>query len=119
MKNLSCDIETFSDVDLTKCGVYRYSESPNAKLLLFGYSVDGGDVKVIDVARGETIPEEILDALTDDSVTKWAWNANFERIFLSKYLRDLGRSLNPFNDSHPPVRYCIWKNRKWTRVRRL
>lgn len=87
MKNISIDIETFSDVDLNKCGVYKYTESDEFEILLFGYSVDGGEICVIDLACGETIPDEILKALTDEKVTKWAFNASFERICLSKYLR--------------------------------
>lgn len=87
MKNISIDIETFSDVDLNKCGVYKYTESDEFEILLFGYSVDGGEICVIDLAYGETIPDEILKALTDEKVTKWAFNASFERICLSKYLR--------------------------------
>jgi DNA-dependent DNA polymerase, family A len=70
LKNISIDIETFSDVDLNKCGVYKYAESPNFEILLFGYAVDGGEVKVIDLAQGEQIPQEVLDALTDDAVIK-------------------------------------------------
>ncbi|MGI6512126.1 MAG: DNA polymerase [Catenisphaera adipataccumulans] len=101
MKTISIDIETFSDVDLGKCGVYKYSESPAFEILLFGYSVDGGPVQVVDLACGEQIPEDILDALTDDTVLKWAFNANFERVCLSRYLRDMGRSLDPFHDNHP------------------
>lgn len=101
MKTISIDIETYSDVDLGKCGVYKYSESPAFEILLFGYSVDGGPVKVVDLACGEKIPEDILDALTDDTVLKWAFNANFERVCLSRYLRDRGRSLDPFHDNHP------------------
>lgn len=87
MKNISIDIETFSDVDLQKCGVYKYAQSPNFEILLFAYSVDSGEVSVIDLAQGETLPEEILDALTDEQITKWAFNANFERACLSEYLR--------------------------------
>ena len=101
IRYLSCDIETYSDVDLNKCGVYRYADSPAFEILLFGYAVDGGEVRVIDLAQGEKIPEEILDALTDDRIIKWAFNANFERVCLSRYLRDLGRSLDPFHDNHP------------------
>lgn len=101
MKTLSLDLETFSDVDLGKCGVYKYSESPAFEILLFGYSVDGGPVQVVDLACGEQIPENILDALTDDTVLKWAFNANFERVCLSRYLRDMGWSLDPFHDNHP------------------
>ena len=70
MKTISIDIETFSDVSLAKCGVYKYAESPAFELLLFGYAVDGGEAQVVDLARGERIPDDILDALTDESVTK-------------------------------------------------
>lgn len=86
MKNLEIDIETFSSVNLSKAGVYRYVESPDFEVLLFGYSVDGEEVKVIDLACGERIPQEVHDALEDDSVIKWAFNAQFERICLSKFL---------------------------------
>ena len=86
MKNLSIDIETFSDVDLAKCGVYRYCESPAFDILLFGYAVDGGEVRVVDTACGEIIPEEIVSALSDPAVTKWAFNSAFERICLSSFL---------------------------------
>ena len=86
MNVLSIDIETFSSVNLQKSGVYPYAESDDFEILLFGYSVDGGEVKVVDIACGEKIPQEIIDALTDDSVKKWAFNASFERICLSKYL---------------------------------
>ena len=101
MQTLSIDIETYSSVNLPKCGVYKYAESPDFEILLFGYSADGSDVAVIDLAQGERLPQEIIDALTDDSVIKWAFNANFERICLSRYLRDLGMSLDPFHDNHP------------------
>jgi DNA polymerase len=87
MKTLSLDLETYSDVDLGKCGVYRYAESPNFEILLFGYAVNGGEVHVIDLALGEKIPEKILNALTDDNITKWAFNASFERVCLSYWLR--------------------------------
>ena len=86
MKCISIDIETYSDVDLSKCGVYKYSSSPNFEILLFGFSVDGGGVRVVDVACGEEIPADILAALSDESVTKWAFNAMFERVCLSNYL---------------------------------
>lgn len=96
MQNLSIDIETYSSVELSKSGVYKYAESDDFEILLFGYSVDGGEVQVIDLAQGEIIPEEILKALTDDKVTKWAFNAIFERICLSKYLGlPTGEYLNP------------------------
>ena len=84
---LSIDLETFSDVDLKKCGVYKYAESPNFEILLFGVSVDGGEVIVYDLASGDTVPEEIIKALSDNGVTKWAYNASFERICLSAWLR--------------------------------
>ena len=86
IKTLSIDLETFSDIDLAKCGVYRYVESPAFEILLFGVSVNGGDVVVYDLAQGEKIPEEILTVLTDTSVIKRAFNATFERVCLSKYL---------------------------------
>lgn len=86
IKTLSIDIETFSDVDLAKCGVYRYVESPAFEILLFGVSVNGGDVVVYDLAHGEKISNEILAALTDNSIIKWAFNAAFERVCLSMYL---------------------------------
>ena len=101
MKDLEIDIETYSSVNLKKCGVYKYAESPDFEVLLFGYSIDGGEVCVIDLAPGETLPAEVLAALTDDSVTKWAFNAQFERVCLSRYLADLGVSLDPFRDRHP------------------
>ena len=87
IKEIAIDIETFSDVDLVKCGVYRYAESPNFEILLFAYSINNGPVQVIDLAQGEEIPSEILAALTDDNITKWAYNASFERICLSFFLR--------------------------------
>lgn len=100
MKTLSIDIETYSDYDLSKCGVYKYAESPDFEILLFGYSVDGGEVQVIDLAAGEHLPPEILNALTDDNVQKWAFNANFERVCLSRYLLNMDISLDPFADNH-------------------
>lgn len=106
MKSMSIDIETFSDVNLAKCGVYKYAESPAFEILLFGYAVDGDEVQVVDLAQGETIPEDILEALTDEAVTKWAFNASFERICLSRYLSDLGISLDPFHDHHPLSQNC-------------
>ena len=84
---LSIDVETFSNVDLKKCGVYKYTESPDFEILLFGVSVDGGEATVYDLASGDTVPEEIIQALADDSVIKWAYNASFERVCLSVWLR--------------------------------
>nr|WP_302609153.1 DNA polymerase [uncultured Dubosiella sp.]UVY34093.1 MAG: DNA polymerase family A [Bacteriophage sp.] len=86
MQTLSIDLETYSDQPLAKTGVYRYVESPDFEILLFAYSVDGGSVQQIDLACGEKIPSEILSALEDETVTKWAFNANFERICLSRFL---------------------------------
>lgn len=87
MKELSIDLETYSDVDLKKSGVYRYTESPNFEILLFAYSVDNGPVIVIDIAQGECVPDDILAALSDDTITKWAYNASFERVCLSYWLK--------------------------------
>ena len=86
MQTLSIDLETYSDQPLAKTGVYRYVESPDFEILLFAYSVDGGPVRQIDLACGEKIPSEILSALENETVTKWAFNANFERICLSHFL---------------------------------
>lgn len=87
MKEMSIDLETYSDVNITKCGAYKYAESEEFEILLFGVSVDGGPVTVYDLACGDTIPEEILVALSDENVTKWAFNASFERICLSNWLK--------------------------------
>ena len=92
MKKLSIDLETYSSVDLGKSGVYKYAESEDFEILLFAYSIDDGEVKVIDLANGEIIPEEILSALSDENVEKWAFNANFERVCLSRFL---GERLKP------------------------
>lgn len=97
IKTLSIDLETFSSADLPKCGVYKYVESPDFDILLFGYSVNEEPVRVVDVACGEKIPESILKMLTDDSVEKWAYNAQFERICLSAWLR-----------KHHPEHFCSY-----------
>ena len=86
MRNLSIDLETYSSADIGKSGVYRYAEAQDFEILLFGYSFDGQPVQVVDLACGERIPEEVLSALDDPAVTKWAFNASFERICLSRYL---------------------------------
>lgn len=96
MKNLEIDIETYSSVNLQKSGVYRYVEADDFEILLFGYSVDGGEAMVVDLVSGEKIPKKILDALTDENITKWAFNAQFERVCLSRYLGyPFGYYLNP------------------------
>ena len=95
IQTLSLDLETFSDVDLQKCGVYKYAQSPNFEILLFGVSVNGGAVVVYDLTQGDTMPIDIIKALTDDTVTKWAYNAAFESHYL---LRE-------------PARCLDWKNR--------
>ncbi len=96
MKTLSIDIETYSSANLSKSGVYRYAEAPDFEILLFGYSVDGGSVQVVDLACGEKIPSEVINALTDETVTKWAFNANFERVCLSRFFGLLtGEYLDP------------------------
>lgn len=87
IKEMSIDLETYSDVDISKCGAYKYVESDNFEILLFGVSINDGEVQVFDLACGDTIPDDILAALSDDTVTKWAFNANFERICLSNWLR--------------------------------
>ncbi|WP_297188240.1 hypothetical protein [uncultured Corynebacterium sp.] len=87
MRTLFCDIETFSPVQLAKAGVYPYAEHPDFELLLFGYSIDGGPVEIVDLASGETLPDEVLAALVDPFVVKWAHNAAFERVCLSAWLR--------------------------------
>lgn len=95
MQTLSIDIETCSSISLHKSGVYRYVEAPDFEILLFGYSVNSGPVHVIDLACGEKIPEDIIAALTDDTVIKWAYNANFERVCLSQHLKIWASALIP------------------------
>ncbi len=97
MKTLSLDLETYSSVDLGKSSVYRYVESPDFDILLLGFSTDGSPVQVVDLAQGEQIPPEIIDALSDERVRKWAFNANFERVCLSEWLR---RNSYPLHNEH-------------------
>ena len=92
MSLLAIDIETFSDVDLTKCGVYAYSDSPNFEVLLFAYAFDDEETQVVDLARGEQLPDRVLSALEDPAIIKSAFNAAFERTCLSHYL---GHRLSP------------------------
>lgn len=104
IETLHIDLETFSSVDLAKCGVYRYTESPDFEILLFGYSINFGEVQVIDLVSGEDIPAEIIDALYNDSVQKNAFNAQFERNCLSRYLRDYYPS-SKLNNNDPTKHY--------------
>ncbi len=87
IKTISLDIETYSSVDISKSGVYRYSESEDFEILLLSYSLDGGEIHTIDLAMGERIPEEVLLALVSENVEHWAYNSSFERICLSSWLR--------------------------------
>lgn len=96
MKTLSIDIETYSSTNLAKAGVYRYVESPDFEILLFGYSIDGGEVQVVDLASGDKLPSEVIAALMDETVIKWAFNANFERVCLSRFIGlPTGEYINP------------------------
>ncbi len=96
IETISCDLETYSSADLAQCGVYKYVEAPDFKILLFGYSVNGGAVQVIDLASGEQVPDEIVHALSDPGIVKWAFNAQFERICLSRWLGlPTGQYLDP------------------------
>lgn len=96
MRNLSIDIETYSPEQLAKCGVYRYCQHPDFEILLFGYSIDGAPVQVVDFTAGERLPESVYSALTDPTVTKWAFNAQFERVCLSRFLGyPVGTYLDP------------------------
>ena len=122
MKEMSIDLETYSDVNITKCGAYKYAESDEFEILLFGVSVDGGPVVVYDLACGNSIPDEILAALSDANVTKWAFNASFERVCLSNWLKKhhpeyfagysipedpAGQYLDPASRKIPPVSISI------------
>lgn len=105
MKNLSIDLETYSSADISKSGVYRYCEAPDFEILLFAYSADGAPVQSVDLAHGEALPKEIRAALEDPTVTKWAFNASFERICLSRWL---GLSSGTYLD---PSQWCcsmVW-----------
>lgn len=120
MKTLSIDIETYSDIPLQKTGVYRYSESPNFEILLFGYSIDSGPVQVVDLTCGEHIPKEVLAALEDGSVIKWAFNASFERVCLSRFLGyPTGEYLDPESWHCSMVRLQNWPSAMAARSVRL
>ncbi|GAB6172942.1 DNA polymerase [Paradesulfitobacterium aromaticivorans] len=109
MKTLSIDIETYSSADLAKCGVYKYSESPDFDILLFGYSIDGSEGMVIDLACGETLPEEIIKALMDEHVVKWAFNAQFERVCLSRWVKRMGITPDQGNPENPFLNPSSWR----------
>ena len=95
IREMSIDLETYSDIDISKCGAYKYAESDQFEILLFGVSINGGPVQVYDLACGETIPDDVLAAISDESVTKWAFNASFERVCLSNWLK-----------RHHPEHFC-------------
>ena len=104
IKELSIDLETYSDVDISKCGAYKYAESDNFEILLFGVSVDNGPVVVYDLTAGDEIPTEILEALSDENITKWAFNASFERVCLSNWLwKHHPEYFNSYNSEDDPV----------------
>ena len=87
INEMSIDLETYSDIDIKKSGVYKYAEADNFEILLFAVSIDGCPVTVYDLACGEVLPDEIIDALVDDTVIKWAFNAVFERVCISYWLK--------------------------------
>lgn len=96
MNKIFMDLETFSSVDIHKCGVYKYASSSDFEILLFAYSIDGGPAKVIDIAQGEKIPQDIIDALYDEKIQKWSFNNNFERVCLSSFVgMPVGTYFNP------------------------
>lgn len=111
MKSINIDIESFSSVDLSKCGVYRYASSPDFEILLFGFSVDGGEVQVFDLACGEEIPADIVEALSDDSIIKWSYNNNFERVcqIISAHGSSRGAGAARWS-GQPRLGFpCLWK----------
>lgn len=108
LKTLSLDLETYSSIDLTKAGVYKYAESPDFDILLLGVSIDSGPVQVIDLASGETVPDELIAAIAGDDVIKWSFNASFERVCLSSWLlRHYPRYLDNTDDGFMPCHYSI------------
>lgn len=108
LKTLSLDLETYSSIDLTKAGVYKYAESPDFDILLLGVSIDSGPVQVIDLASGETIPDKLIDAIAGDDIIKWSFNASFERVCLSSWLlRHYPHYLDNTDDGFMPCRYSI------------
>ena len=110
MREISIDLESYSDIDLSSCGVYRYTESPVFEILLFGYSIDGSPVEVVDLTSGDKVPDEILCALSDSSIKKWAFNAMFERVCLSAYLHRYYPQFISTDYLEPEGWYCtmVW-----------
>ena len=108
MKNILLDIETFSSADLRKTGVYRYVEAEDFEILLLSYSIDGGAIQTVDLASGEKIPDEITLAFLSDEVIKWAFNAQFERVCISEWLKRNGYNLErpvAFGEERELLRY--------------
>lgn len=97
------DLETYSSVDLTKSGLYRYCESHDFEILLLSYAFDSGDIQTVDLAGGEKVPQRVIDAVLDENVLVWAYNSSFERVCLSRYLSEMGVCLDPFADNHHSV----------------
>ena len=118
IESLSVDLETRSSIDITKAGVYKYTESPDFDILLFGVSVNGGPVAVYDLASSDKVPGEIIKALSDDSVTKWAYNASFERVCLSVWLRrNYPQYFSTYSiDGDPVQKYLVPAAWKWSLV---
>jgi DNA polymerase len=103
MKTICLDIETFSFADLRKTGVFRYVEEPDFEILLLSYAIDGGEIKTIDLAQGEKVPEKLIHAFLSDDVIKWAFNAQFERVCISEWLKREGYVLEkPLPFGHDP-----------------
>ena len=108
INTLSLDLETYSDIDLTKAGVYKYAESPNFEILLLAVSINEGPVIVYDLASGDTIPPELVAAIASDDVIKWSFNASFERICLSSWLlKHYPKYLENTDDAFTPCRYSV------------
>lgn len=116
MKTLSIDIETYSSNDLKKCGVYKYVEAEDFEILIFAYSVDGGPVETVELALGDSIPEDILFALTEPGVLKKAWNAQFERVAMSEYLKRMFLEVASYSEGFTSLGYLDPKQWRCTMV---
>ena len=110
------DLETYSSVDLTKSGLYRYCESHDFEILLLSYAFDGGVIQTVDLASGEKVPRCVIDAVLDENVLVWAHNSSFERICLSRYLSDMGINLDSFDDNHGKAKYLNPKSWRCTMI---